>query len=334
MPPSRGLGWQAPAGPVPARRQGGVPVRGCLGGSHVADHGPTQQAPTHHRRGAHGLPGLQQAACCVARPHVLPHPGRHLGLLGHALPCPALLRHDLQRPPLCRHSQGVVNTSRCVACIALPPVRPYPPGPRLQDHAQLQLVLTFLRNLLCIPDEPQAQARGGIRGRMQVGAARAHAPTPGPHAQRLVMGHGGFQTPAGPHAQRLFMGHGTWVLGHGAWALWHGAWALGHGASALGHGAWALGHGAWCMGSGAWWIPNTSSLRRHRPASLPTGQAGSPLIRPAQQPAGQAGSPLIRPAQQPAGQAGPPLSRPAQQRGQQRARLGPGTRSCPACRPS
>lgn len=41
-------------------------------------------------------------------------------------------------------------------------------GQLVQDHAQLQLVLTFLRNLLTIPDEPPGRARGALRGRMQV----------------------------------------------------------------------------------------------------------------------------------------------------------------------
>lgn len=41
---------------------------------------------------------------------------------------------------------------------------------REEDHLTVQLVITFLRNLLAVPDAPPSEAKGGRRGRMQVGA--------------------------------------------------------------------------------------------------------------------------------------------------------------------
>jgi hypothetical protein len=47
-----------------------------------------------------------------------------------------------------------------------------------EDHLTVQLVVTFLRNLLAVPDPPPTEAMGGRRSRMQVHAARA-APASG-----------------------------------------------------------------------------------------------------------------------------------------------------------
>jgi len=38
-----------------------------------------------------------------------------------------------------------------------------------EDHLTIQLVITFIRNLLAISDPPPSEAKGGRRARMQVG---------------------------------------------------------------------------------------------------------------------------------------------------------------------
>jgi hypothetical protein len=57
---------------------------------------------------------------------------------------------------------------------ARPPPGPLSRHPRMsdEDHLTVQLVLSFVRNLLAVPDPPPAEAKGGRLARMQARGAR------------------------------------------------------------------------------------------------------------------------------------------------------------------